>query len=287
MPEFGGKKYGYDAKGLKQLEEDKASVRATRREKRARPGAITTTERKTIYSGDLPTSEQQMQRRTYSEFDAQSTPTEAGAVSAQRSAAGQGRGIVPGPQIGAVPPAGLEQLLQRLMSSAEQGQKPVQRKPMQLPGRAGLGAAGAAGGALGGAASANLNEIIRAISGSAVSEQEMKESIGRLPRRNIPRGYAPSSPKQVYPSDAVFRSRATGQPQGDAGQLPNVPPPREFRPEGLILPPQLDQWLAGTGNEQFAFDPYRKSGGLKGRKREIGRRVKGVKIPEFWKNLDI
>lgn len=111
--------------------------------------------------GTPATSEQQMQRRTYSEFDAQSTPTEAGAVSAQRSAAGQGRGIVPGPQIGAVPPAGLEQLLQRLMSSAEQGQKPVQRKPMQLPGRAGLGAAGAGGGA-----APDLTEIIRRITGA-------------------------------------------------------------------------------------------------------------------------
>jgi hypothetical protein len=234
--------------------------------------------------GQNPTSKQQMQRHTYPEFG-RATSTEAGAVAAQRAAAGQGQGIVQGPHISEVPPASLEQLLQRLMSSAEQGQKPVQRKPMQLPGRAGLGAAGAAGGALGGAASANLNEIIRAISGSAVSEQEMKESIGRLPGRNIP--YAPSSPKQVYPSDAVFRSRATGQPQGGVGQLPNVPPPREFRPEGLILPPQLETWLAGTKAPQFEFDPYRKSGGLKGRKREIGRRVKGVKIPEFWKNLDI
>ena len=69
--------------------------------------------------------------------------------------------------------------------------------------------------------------------------------------------------------------------------LPPVPPPREFRPEGLILPPQLETWLAGTGNEQFAFDPSRRGGNLTGRKRVVRPPVEGVKIPEFWKKLDI
>ena len=95
MPEFGGKTYGYDVKGLKQLEKDKASARATRREQRARPGTITTTERKTIESGTLPTSEQQMPTR-YPQFDAQANPTEMGAVAAQLSGSVRDRALCRG-----------------------------------------------------------------------------------------------------------------------------------------------------------------------------------------------
>ncbi len=117
MPEFGGKTYGYDVKGLKQLEKDKASARATRREQRARPGTITTTERKTIESGTLPTSEQQMPTR-YPQFDAQANPTEMGAVAAQLSGSGQGQGIVPG--------INLEDIIKMLAGGAG---GPVTRKP--------------------------------------------------------------------------------------------------------------------------------------------------------------
>jgi hypothetical protein len=62
--------------------------------------------------GTPATSEQKMQRHTYPEFG-RSSP-EAGAVAAQRAAAGQGQGIVPGPQIDDVPPS---QMLDRLLSS--------------------------------------------------------------------------------------------------------------------------------------------------------------------------
>lgn len=63
--------------------------------------------------GQNPTSKQQMQRHTYPEFG-RATSTEAGAVAAQRAAAGQGQGIVQGPHISEVPPS---QMLERLLSS--------------------------------------------------------------------------------------------------------------------------------------------------------------------------
>ena len=135
--------------------------------------------------GTPSTSAQKMQRHTYPEFG-RSSP-EAGAVAAQRAAAGQGQGIVPGPHISEVPPMSLEDII-KMLTSGSRG--PVTRKPMQGPRTMtppvrmgpsppsmgipspergneiqGLTPLGAAGGALGSGAP-DLAEIMRRITGA-------------------------------------------------------------------------------------------------------------------------
>jgi hypothetical protein len=64
--------------------------------------------------GTPSTSAQKMQRHMYPEFG-RSSP-EAGAVAAQRAAAGQGQGIVPGPHISEVPDGRESQMIENLLS---------------------------------------------------------------------------------------------------------------------------------------------------------------------------
>ena len=100
--------------------------RGTTRRKRYRPTHPATAEaefarhdpspRVPFRRGTPATSAQKMQRQTYPEFG-QSSP-EAGAVAAQRAAAGQGQGIVPG--------INLEDIIRMLAGDAG---GPVTRKP--------------------------------------------------------------------------------------------------------------------------------------------------------------
>ena len=110
----------------------------TTRRKRYRPTHPATAEAEFARHnrGRPATSAEKMQRHTYPEFG-RSSP-DAGAVAAQRAAAGQGQGIVPGPHISEVPgraqqggfgqqPAiNLEDIIKMLAGDAG---GPVTRKP--------------------------------------------------------------------------------------------------------------------------------------------------------------